>query len=152
MQETAQIKIQELVDSILEGSDFFLVEMKVKKSRSSRISIFIDGNERNINLDECAKISKELSFLIDAHEIFTGSYRINISSPGLDRPLVDGRQYLKNRGRTVSVVYKNEEKQITCEGRLKDVLDDRIIIEKQDEEIELSYDKIVETKVVPSLK
>lgn len=148
----AEQKIQELANTILQDTDCFLVEIEVKGSRKPKISVFIDGNERNVTLDECAEISNELGFLIDAHEIFGNLYRLNVSSPGLSRPLVDRRQYPKNRDRKVSVVYQKEDEQTSIEGKLKDVFEDKIVVEKQNEEVVLPFDKIVETRVIPSLK
>lgn len=148
----ADKKIQELANSVLQDTDYFIVDIKVKGSRRAEISVFIDGSEGNVTLDECAEISKELSFLIDAHEIFNDAYRINVSSPGLSRPLVDRRQYPKNKGRKVAVVYQTDNGKTTTEGMLKEVLEDSIVVKEQDNNISLPFDKIVETKVVPSLR
>lgn len=145
-------QIADLTDQVLLGADFFLVDINIAGGKQPRVSVFIDGSERNVNLDECAEISNELGFLIDAHEIFDDSYRINVSSPGLERPLTDWRQYPKNKGRKVSVTFNNEEEQKETEGILKQVDDDKIIIKKQGEHLILPFDKIVETKVIPSFK
>ncbi len=152
MLTTAAEHISELAKNILEDSDFFLVDISVKGANRPKISVYVDGSERNVNLDECAEISNELGFLIDAHEIFDDSYRLNVSSPGLSRPLLDRRQYLKNTGRKVTVTFKREQEENNIEGTLKEVSDDKIIIEKQGERVEFLFDKIKETKVVPSLK
>src|SRR5699024_5703503 len=145
-------KITELIESILQDTDCFLIEVEVKGSRTPKISVFVDRHERNVNLDECAEISNELGFLIDAHEIFDDSYRLNVSSPGLSRPLVDRRQYPKNRGRKVSVTYQEDDEQTALKGTLTEVFDDKIIVKKNNENVALPFDEIIETKVIPSLK
>lgn len=150
---TTQERISELVNTILQETDFFLIEVQIKGGKTPKIFIFIDGIERNVNLDECAEISNELGFLIDAHEIFTDSYHLNVSSPGLSRQLTDWRQYPKNKGRKVKVRFENDEQEEkTVEGTLKEVLEDKVIIKKQDERLILPFDQVKETKVVPSLK
>ncbi len=152
MQSTAKARVTELTNTILDDTDFFLIDIRVKGTNNPKISVFIDGSKRNVNLDECAEISNELAFLIEAHEIFPNSYRLNVSSPGLNRPLVDSRQYPKNKGRKVKVEFNDNRDKIQIQGTLKEVLEDKIIIEKQDEQITLPFDKVIETKVTPSLK
>lgn len=152
MKVRAKDRITELANTTLEDTDFFLIDIRIKGSKNPNISVFIDGSKRSVNLDECAEISNELGFLIDAHEIFDGSYRLNVSSPGLNRPLVDKRQYPKNKGRKVNVKFSDEQEQKEADGMLKEVSENRIIIEKQNEQVTLPFEKIVETRVTPSLK
>jgi len=127
--------------------------VEIKGSRTPEVWIYVDGAERGINMDECAEISDELGFLIDAHEIFPDAYRLNVSSPGLSRPLVDRRQYFKNMGRTVKVKYKDEEGYHKIQGELEDLTDQMITIHQGNgDSLDVLFSQIVETKVVPSLK
>ncbi|HYW35567.1 MAG TPA: ribosome maturation factor, partial [Balneolaceae bacterium] len=121
-------EIVNLAESVLAGTDFFLIDVEIKGSRTPEVWIYVDGAERGINMDECAEISDELGFLIDAHGIFPDAYRLNVSSPGLSRPLVDRRQYFKNMGRTVKVKYKDEEGYHKIQGELEDLTDQMITI------------------------
>lgn len=146
-------KIAEIAESVLSTTDFFLIDVEIKGGNIPEVWISIDAEDRGVNMDECAEISNEISFLLDAHDIFSGKYRINVSSPGLSRPLVDRRQYPKNIGRKVKVKYKKNGEYETTEGELQDVGDDEIVIELQDDKtLEISFDDLVETKVIPSFK
>ena len=146
-------EIANLAESVLAGTDFFLIDVEIKGSRTPEVWIYVDGAERGINMDECAEISDELGFLIDAHEIFPDAYRLNVSSPGLSRPLVDRRQYFKNMGRTVKVKYKDEEGYHKIQGELEDLTDQMITIHQGNgDSLDVLFSQIVETKVVPSLK
>ena len=146
-------EIVNLAESVLAGTDFFLIDVEIKGSRTPEVWIYVDGAERGINMDECAEISDELGFLIDAHGIFPDAYRLNVSSPGLSRPLVDRRQYFKNMGRTVKVKYKDEEGYHKIQGELEDLTDQMITIHLEDgDSLDVLFSQIVETKVVPSLK
>lgn len=153
MQKKLQNDISELAESVLASTDFFLVGVEIKGANRPEIWIYADSVERGINMDECAEISNELSFLMDAHEMFNGTYRLNVSSPGLSRPLVDRRQYPKNKGRKIKVKYKNDEEYKKLEGVLEDYTEQKITIGKDDgDPIELPFEQIVETKIIPSLK
>lgn len=152
MANSLENEISELAESVLASTDFFLVDVEIKSGKTPEIWIYIDGVERGVNMDECAEISNELGFLMDAHELFDGGYRLNVSSPGLSRPLVDKRQYPKNKGRKVKVKYKNEEGYYKLEGILENLSDETIVINGEEGPMELSFDQIVETKIIPSLK
>lgn len=146
-------KISELAESVLATTDFFLVDVEIKGGNTPEIWVSVDGEDRDVNMDECAEISNELSFLMDAHELFSGRYRINISSPGLDRPLVDRRQYPKNEGRRVMVKYKQGGEDLKVEGTLQDVSEKSIVVEINEQTtVELPFDDLVETKIIPSFK
>jgi len=154
--ESVQSKIKnditELAESVLAPTDFFLVGVEIKGANMPEIWIYADSEDRNINMDECAKISNELSFLMDAHEMFNGTYRLNVSSPGLSRPLVDWRQYKKNKGRRVKVKYRNTDGYHKMEGKLEALTDEEVKIGREDSAMTLPKEQIVETKIIPSLK
>nr|WP_240894694.1 hypothetical protein [Fodinibius halophilus] len=78
---------------------------------------------------------------------------MNVSSPGLSRPLVDRRQYPKNKGRQAKVKYKENGEYRKVEGVLREILKDEIIIELEDEStLAVPFDDLVETKIIPSFK
>jgi len=146
-------KISELAESVLATTDFFLVDVEIKGNKTPEVWVSVDAEDRGVNMDECAEISNELSFLMDAHNLFSGKYRINVSSPGLSRPLVDRRQYPKNEGRKAKCKYKRNGEYLKVEGILQDVTDNEIVIELDDESrVTIPFDELVETKIIPSFK
>lgn len=152
MQNKVIEKISELTESVLSGTDFFLIEVEVKGDREPVVWVYVDAKDRGINMDECAELSRELSFVMDAHDIFTGGYRINVSSPGVTRPLSDRRQFPKNKGRKTKVKYKSDDKYLKVEGILQDVDERDIVIEQEDGSVlKLGFDQLVETKIIPTI-
>ncbi|WP_138429961.1 ribosome maturation factor RimP [Fodinibius saliphilus] len=146
-------KIAEVAESVLATTDFFLIDVEIKGGDTPEVWISIDASDRGVNMDECADVSNEISFLMDAHDIFSGKYRMNVSSPGLSRPLVDRRQYPKNEGRKAKVKYKENGEYCKVEGVLHEILEDEIIIELEDEStLAVPFDDLVETKIIPSFK
>lgn len=144
--------IRELLKPLLARYSFFLVDVDIKGGKETTIWIYVDSEEGGVGLDDAAELSNELGFLLDAHEVFSGRYRLNVSSPGLSRPLVDRRQYPKNEGRKARVKYRREGEYLKVEGILAKVNDDNIVIETEnEEEYEIDFDQIVETKIIPSL-
>jgi ribosome maturation factor RimP len=146
-------KISELAESVLSTTDFFLIDVEIRGGDTPEVWVSVDGEDRGVNMDECAEISNELSFLMDAHDVFSGTYRINVSSPGLSRPLVDHRQYPKNVGRKASFKYKQEGEEMSVEGTLQEVSEESISIKLDDDStIKIPFDELIETKIIPSFK
>ncbi|ARA92296.1 MAG: ribosome maturation factor RimP [Bacteroidetes bacterium] len=101
-------RIRALVQEIVEGSPLFLVDLQVRGRPGSRVvDVFIDSDEP-LGVDTLAEVSRELSFLLDAEDFIKGRYHLNVSSPGVDRPLSLPRQYRKNIGRALGVYYRTE--------------------------------------------
>lgn len=129
----------------------FLVDLSIKSgSGMTEVWIYLDAEDRGVNLDECAEVSRELGFVLDAHEVMNNKYRLNISSPGLSRPLTDPRQYGKNIGRVAKVKYKQGDEYHKTMAVLTDVSEDRIELTDEDETVlEVAIPDIREIKIVP---
>ena len=120
---TQEAKIEGMLLPFLEGTDMFLVSIKIKPVNN--IKIFLDADE-GLNIAKCATINRKLNRLIEEDGLYPeGDYSLEVSSPGIDEPLVSMRQYLKNIGRTVEVT-PLEGTEIL--GVLKEVTEDKIVV------------------------
>ncbi len=145
-------RIEELALPLVEQADMFLVDVELKQQEMNVVWVYVDSENGNVNLEECSKISRELSFLVESEDLFPRAYRLNVSSPGLSRPLSDKRQYRKNVGRNVKVKYRNEDGYHKIEGVLKDVSDEFVKIEDENKQsVSVEFNQLVETKVVPEI-
>jgi ribosome maturation factor RimP len=96
-------KIWELAESVLRTEGMELVEAECQRMPSRwLVRIFID-REGGVTLDDCTQISHQLGDVLDVHDVPPGSYTLEVSSPGLNRPLVRDLDFLKYRGSTVDV-------------------------------------------------
>jgi len=112
--------IREISRQVAEQNNLFLVDFIVRGSEASRvIEIFIDG-EKNISADECAQVSREITKQIDDQELLK-SYRLDVSSPGVDRPLIYLKQYPKHLNRLFEIEFKASDTSSTFKGRLVSV-------------------------------
>lgn len=144
--------IAELADSVLANSELFLVDVEIKGASETVVWIYVDAEDRGVNMDECAELSNELGFLIEAHDLFRKKYRLNVSSPGLSRPLTDRRQFPKNKGRKTRVKYKDNGEYLKTEGILRDVGSGEIVIETEDgTRKSILFDQLVETRIIPNI-
>lgn len=78
----------ELVEPVLESLGFRLVRVQISGREGKTVQIMAERPDGTISIDDCEAISRQLSPLLDVHEPVSGSYRLEISSPGIDRPLV----------------------------------------------------------------
>lgn len=143
--------IGELAKPIVEQEDLFVVDVEEKGGNETVLWVYVDSEREGVQVEACSRISRELGFLLEAHDLIGSRYRLNVSSPGLSRPLTDRRQYGKNCGRTVRVRFKNGDQYERKEGTLIQVQEDGIEVEVEGARKEIPFDAILETKVIPQL-
>lgn len=153
MQDESLKRIKEISYPIVEQRDTFLVDVEIKHHKVPEVWILVDSENESVSLDTYSAISREVGDALDNEDIFPNSYRLNVSSPGLSRPLSDKRQYKKNTGRVAKVKFKEEDQYQTIQGVIKEVDDNSISIMFEDAEdgINIDFDSIVETKIVPKI-
>lgn len=152
MQQESIKKIKEIAHPIVAHKDAFLIDVEIKHQKVPEVWVLVDSEKDNVSLDTYSAISREIGNALDGHDIFPGNYRLNVSSPGLSRPLSDKRQYVKNRGRLAKVKYKENDQYQTVEGVINQVDDEKISIKPDGKEVrDISFDDIVETKIIPEI-
>lgn len=148
-QQATDARLQGLLEEVIADTSYYIVEVQVRGAKGSQsVNIFIDSDE-GIGVDELARVSRELRFLIDTEEVLTGNYQLTVSSPGVDRPLKLPRQFRKNVGRTLQVHYKKAEGGYTeTTGELTLVDDEGIEVTPPKKEARrIAYDDIEWAKI-----
>ena len=118
-------KIGDLVRDCIDNPHTFLVEVDVKGNpNNQKLQVFIDGDQL-VDIDECSRISRKLSGILEEQDLIDGRYTIEVSSPGVSKSLKLIRQYPKHIGREFEIVKKDKSK---LTGELKDVVEEDIIL------------------------
>lgn len=113
-----------MTEPLLEGTDMFIVSIKNKPTNNIKLFIDADGG---MPISNCATINRKLYKLIEEAALFPdGDFSLEVSSPGIDEPLVFERQYRKNVGRKVLVTL-NDGKEVL--GKLAEVTQDALVLE-----------------------
>lgn len=120
-EEVEQLIAEALADPFF--SDCFLVD-SVWKAKAEKLEIYIDGDQ-GVTHAKCKKLSKILQHQLDENQLLGEKYSLEVSSPGLDRPIKLKRQYQKNLGRAV-VVHLQEGERV--EGILSEIEGDIVVI------------------------
>ncbi|ADD02455.1 protein of unknown function DUF150 [Thermoanaerobacter mathranii subsp. mathranii str. A3] len=120
---------KDLVTPILEKNNFELVDVEYKKEGNNwYLRVYID-KEGGITLDDCQLVSEYLSDRLDEVDPIEHSYILEVSSPGLDRPLKKPRDFERNIGKEIEIsLYSPIDKRKKFEGELIEFTGDKIII------------------------
>ena len=131
---------------------YFITEIKAHKAGSNtKISVYLDG-DHGIDIGMCATINKKLGRDLDEQELVPEPYALEVSSPGLDKPLRILRQYHKNLGKALKIVLQNQNQ---LEGTLTAVSEEFITVELKEsnggsKERQIPFLEIVSTHVLVS--
>ena len=127
--EDAKSEITSLVTPELSALGFELVEIKLARyGRTSRLQLFIDTETPDgVSIDDCASVSRIVGDLLENKDFFSGPYTLEVSSPGLDRPLKSEKDFRRKIGRTIQVEF-NDSSRGVIRGALKDVRGGQLII------------------------
>lgn len=100
---TPEQQVAGIAEGILVSRGMELVEIEFKREgRSQVLRLYID-KPGGVNLDDCADISREVSAVLDVEDVIPGRYLLEVSSPGLNRPLTKEADYLRYAGRLVKI-------------------------------------------------
>ena len=133
--------IAELLSPVITRAGFVLEEVSVTPAGKRRIvSVVIDREESNPSLDEVTLVSKEVSAILDDYsQLGSMPFTLEVTTPGVDRPLTQPRHWSKNIGRLVKVTPIEGEKYI---ARIKSVSNAGVILDFQDEESTVNFSDI----------
>ena len=97
-----ETQVESLMAEILADTDFELVDVEYVKERDWYLRVFVD-KQGGIDLDDCQSLSERLSERLDATDIISGSYILEVSSPGIDRILKKDKDFIREAGKLVDV-------------------------------------------------
>lgn len=143
---------EEKIVPVIEKMGYEVVEVEyVKKSNGMNLTFYIDKDDC-VQVDDCEKVSKGIDQILEElNPTDDNPYILNVSSPGLDRPLKTERDFKRNIGKEVEVtLFAKLDGKKKYEGTLKSYTDSEITIEYNEKEITLEKNKIAH--IVPIIK
>jgi ribosome maturation factor RimP len=137
-------RVRSLAEPVLTRHGAELVEVQVRRGRTQLVRIVAD-QPGGITLDTCARVSEELSRMLDVDDPIQGRYTLEVTSPGLDRPLRTEADFRKHEGEKVKVVLADGRHE---EGTVEDVMRDRVRLARANGTVEVPYANIAKATVV----
>jgi len=121
----------------------------LSQGKRSLLRIYIDGDE-GVTIDDCERVSKQVSDLLDVENVLASSYTLEVSSPGLDRLLFKPEQYAESIGETVDVRLNYPfEGRRRFVGALTRLEDDEVIVQVEDLEFLIPLSNVQRARIVP---
>ncbi|MBF0518965.1 MAG: ribosome maturation factor RimP [Nitrospirae bacterium] len=143
-----QKKLRNLVEEVAlrNGVDIVGVEVKGRGSRTL-LRLTLD-KEGGVTLSDCERVSREVAVMLDVEDIFPESYTLEVTSPGIDRPLKGRTDFLKNIGKLLNVVTSEKiSNESFFRGRLQSVEEDSITLTVDKRIVAIPIDNVSRAKV-----
>ena len=136
-------KLHELVTPVLAKSGFELVDVEYRPGRNAVLRVFID-HEKGVNLNDCSTASRSIADVLDTEDVIPTSYRLEVSSPGVERPLRTLEDFARFRGKDAKVVVNEPlEGKKSFAGEILDARNGKLILKLlQGQEIQLDISRI----------
>lgn len=138
-----------LVEESAAGHGAHLVDLVVRGEKGiSIVEVFVDAEEP-VTSDLCAQLSRDFGGIIERNNLVRGSYRLVVSSPGIDRPMKYRWQYRKHIGRPFEMRVHEGDTARTVVGRLAKVNEVGVVIEMEttQAQVHMDFENIIEARV-----
>ncbi len=138
--------LTELLNPAVTRAGFVLEEVTVTPVGKRRlISVVVDCENRIPSLDEVTVVSKEVSAILDTYsQLGEMPFTLEVTTPGIDRPLTELRHWKKNVGRLVKITPQTGEKYV---ARIKEVLPREVILEDEGREETVAFPDISRAQI-----
>ena len=143
--------LQDLIEPQVEKLGFELVRVITIGQANPTLQVMIDvaDGSRDITVDDCALVSRVLSDLLDEKDPIKDKYILEVSSPGLDRPLTKLKHFVRYKGYDVKIETENKvENRKRFKGKIADVDDENVVINMEDTQYTIPFAEINKAKLV----
>jgi ribosome maturation factor RimP len=143
-----EVKLDPRVEEIIEdelallGFELVMLEGSLAGKRKV-IRLYIDHPEKGVTVDDCVIVTRTIGLVLDNEDLIKVPYNLEVSSPGMNRPLAKPEHFSRFKGKTAKVVIIDEEGSTTTRiGEIVDVAEESIIISVEGSEEEIPFEKI----------
>ena len=152
MVREANARLRQLLEPVVTLLGYELVALEYFSQGSrSLLRVYIDTDE-GIHVGDCEKVSHQISGLLDVEEPIKGQYTLEVSSPGLDRPLSKPAHFEQFRGQVVNIrLMVPVEGRRNFKGMLQGLQGEQVSVNVEGENILLPLDNIEKARLVPEI-
>jgi ribosome maturation factor RimP len=150
MTTAVESHIARLVAPTLEATGYELVRVKLVGGRHrQRLQVMAERADGGMSVDDCSKVSRLVSAVLDVEDPIQGAYDLEVSSPGIDRPLVRCADYERYVGHEAKIELRHAvDGRKRYRGRLLGTRDGAVVIAVGDGEVEIAFDDVAAAKLV----
>jgi ribosome maturation factor RimP len=141
-------EVEDLAEPLLESEGFALIDVEYRRERNGRTLLVIIDKEEGVTLDDCVNVSSQLGDLLDAKSEVLGPYNMEVSSPGLDRPLTKLKHFEYFKGRQVLIRTRSPVAgALDLRGVLMGMSNGVVTLEAKGQAVSVPYDDIREARL-----
>ena len=131
------------------GCELWGLEMQLGGKRKL-LRVYIDRQETGVGIEDCERVSRQASAILDVEDIISGEYTLEVSSPGMDRPLYELDHYARYLGEEISLRLRFPyEGRRNFKGQLRAIEGDEIVVVVADNEFLFPVEGIEKANLVP---
>lgn len=150
MRNKASIKLVELLEPVVTalGYELYGIEYQLQ-GRHSLLRIYID-TEQGIAIEDCERVSHQVSGVLDVEDPIQGAYTLEVSSPGMDRPLFKPEHFERYAGSLIKIVTQapiNGQRKFS--GRLVGLREQDVVLALEAGELVVPYDSVDKANIIP---
>lgn len=144
-----EAKIRDIIQAQVEEDGYELLHIEMRpEGGASILRIYLD-RPGGINIDDCAATSKKIAVLLDVEDPVTDKYTLEVSSPGIERPLFTEKDYIRFLGKEIRLVTKNKiENQRKFRGQIESFKNGVLDLLCDGQTIRINYDEIKKANLV----
>ncbi|MBN2467022.1 MAG: ribosome maturation factor RimP [Deltaproteobacteria bacterium] len=141
--------VRDLANPVIEELGLELVDLEYIRGRQGWVLRIVIDKQGGVTLDDCTKVSREIGYVLEIKEVIPTSYNLEVSSPGVERPLKTPPDFERYVGRRVSVRTSGEvEGRKNFKGVLKSIHEGRVYVDVDGKEWEIGLGNIDKAKLV----
>lgn len=141
-------KIADLVRPVCEELGFELVAVQFRREPHGQVLRVVIYHPDGITVDDCARISREIGYLLDVEELIDTPYNLEVSSPGLDWPLTTERDFRRYLGEKITVSWHVPDGTTKRTGSVLACSEGTVVLGTEEGEREIPLDQIIKARLV----
>jgi ribosome maturation factor RimP len=146
------VELRKLIEPAVTALGFELVGVEYLQGKTGLLRVYIDHPD-GIGVDDCQSVSYQVSGILDVEDPIRGQYTLEVSSPGLDRPLYRAQDFERFAGNDVDVrLLAPVNGRRKFKGVLDGLRDGQVVIRMNDEELVVAVDEIDQARLVPDYR
>ena len=147
---TAMAQLQDLLEPVVEATGFRLVRLRLISGKKKTLQVMAERADGTMNIDDCAELSRALADFLDEEDPIDGDYDLEVSSPGIDRPLTRITDFARWAGHEarLELATPDEARRKRYRGTLLGLDGNNVMLEVQGERIGIPFATILDAKLV----
>ena len=141
-----------IAHKISDANDAELLELKIGVTKKGRNINLVVDSVGGINIQTCANISRGLNAKLIEEEYADGNFKIEVSSPGVDRPLSDEDDFRRKTGRMITLWHTVDEIESHIEGVIKFVSNGVLSIERSEDIVNINMENVEKGKLLVAIR